>query len=144
MDKLNRFIEAQKKYYEIALKEIKNGYKETHWIWFIFPQLKSLGKSDTALYYGIKDLEEAKSYLENNYLRHNLIEISEAFFNLKGNNPTEILGYPDDLKVKSCMTLFYLADESIDIFKNVIDKFYNGEFDSNTISIINQKGIKKL
>ena len=123
MNELNRFIEAQEKYYKIALEEIKNGYKETHWIWFIFPQLKSLGKSNTALFYGIKDLEEAKSYLENNYLRHNLIEISEAFFNLKSNNPTDILGYPDDLKVKSCMTLFYLADKSIDILNKSQNKF---------------------
>ena len=135
MNDLNRFIIAQEETYKLALKEIKNGYKESHWIWFIFPQLKDLGRSDTALYYGIKDLKEAKNYLENDYLRANLIEISEALLKLD-DNITDILGYPDDLKVKSCMTLFYYADSSIEVFKKVIDKFYNGEFDNNTIKII--------
>ncbi len=135
MNDLNRFIIAQEETYKLALKEIKNGYKESHWIWFIFPQLKDLGRSDTALYYGIKDLKEAKKYLENDYLRANLIEISEALLKLD-DNITDILGYPDDLKVKSCMTLFYYADSSIEVFKKVIDKFYNGEFDNNTIKII--------
>ena len=135
MNSLDRFIKAQEKSYKVALKEIKNGHKETHWIWYIFPELKGLGKSDTALYYGIIDLEEARSYLENDYLRSNLIEISEALLNLD-NNITDILGYPDNLKVKSCMTLFYYANPNIKIFKKVLDKFYNGEFDNNTIEII--------
>ena len=135
MNDLNRFIIAQEESYQIALKEIKNGYKETHWIWFIFPELKDLGRSDTALYYGIKDLNEAKRYLKNDYLRNNLIEISEALLKLD-DNITDILGYPDNLKVKSCMTLFYYADSNIEIFKKVIDKFYSGEFDNNTIKII--------
>ena len=135
MNSLDRFIKAQEKSYKVALKEIKNGHKETHWIWYIFPELKGLGKSDTALYYGIIDLEEARRYLENDYLRSNLIEISEALLNLD-NNIIDILGYPDDLKVKSCMTLFYYANPNIKIFKKVLDKFYNGEFDNNTIEII--------
>ena len=133
---LDRFIIAQEETYKLALKEIKNGHKENHWIWFIFPELKILGKSDKALYYGIKDLYEARRYLKNDYLRHNLIEISEALLNLESNNPNEILDYPDDLKVKSCMTLFHYADPSIKIFKRVLDKFYNGEFDTNTIEFI--------
>ncbi len=135
-DSLNRFVEAQKKYYSIALNEIKNGYKETHWIWFIFPQLKELGKSETALYFGILDLDEAKRYLENDFLRKNLMEISDALLKLKSNNPTEVLGYPDDLKVRSCMTLFYSADSSMAVFKKVIDKFYNGKFDNQTLAIL--------
>ncbi len=135
MNSLDRFIKAQEKSYKVALKEIKNGHKETHWIWYIFPELKGLGKSDTALYYGIIDLEEARRYLENDYLRSNLIEISEALLNLD-NNIIDILGYPDNLKVKSCMTLFYYANPNIKIFKKVLDKFYNGEFDNNTIEII--------
>ena len=139
MDNLERFIKAQKQDYDHALKEIKNGKKLTHWIWYIFPQIKDLGYSEISKYYGIDDLAEAKAYLQNEYLRNNLLEITTALLNLDSNNPTEILGYPDDLKVKSCMTLFNYADESILIFKKVIDKYYNGEFDNKTIALIKEK-----
>ena len=137
MGNLDRFIVMQEKDYEKALNEIKGGKKLTHWIWYIFPQLKGLGSSATAEYYGIEDLNEAKAYLENEYLKNNLLEISQALLDLNSSDPTEILGYPDDLKVKSCMTLFYYADQSIEVFKKVIDKFYNGEFDRATIKMIN-------
>ena len=139
MDNLERFIKAQKLNYERALEEIKNGKKLTHWIWYIFPQIKGIGYSEISNYYGIDDLVEAKAYLQNEYLRNNLLEITEALLNLDSNNPTEILGYPDDLKVKSSMTLFNYADQSILIFKKVIDKYYNGEFDNKTITLIKQK-----
>ena len=139
MDNLERFIKAQKLNYKRALEEIKNGKKLTHWIWYIFPQIKGLGYSEISNYYGIDDLEEAKAYLQNEYLKNNLLEITEALLNLNSNNPTEILGYPDDLKVKSSMTLFNYADQSILIFKKVIDKYYNGEFDNKTITLIKQK-----
>ncbi len=139
MANLERFIKAQKQDYEQALKEIKNGKKLTHWIWYIFPQIKGLGYSEISNYYGIDDLAEAKAYLQNEYLRNNLLEITEALLNLDSNNPTEILGYPDDLKVKSSMTLFNYVDQSILIFKKVIDKYYNGEFDNKTITLIKQK-----
>ena len=142
MGNLDRFIKMQEKDYEKALKEIKNGKKCTHWIWYIFPQLKGLGLSSTADYYGIEDINEAKEYLANEYLKNNLIEISQALLDLNSNNPTEILGYPDDLKVKSCMTLFYYADKSIEVFKKVIDKFYEGKFDSITIKLINKRKIE--
>ncbi len=138
-DSLDRFIIVQRKDYNKALKEIKNGKKLTHWSWYIFPQLKGLGSSATAEYYGIEDLKEARLYLTNEYLKNNLIEISQALLNLNTNNPTEVLGYPDDLKVKSCMTLFYYANPRINIFKKVIDKFYNGEFDDKTILLLNKQ-----
>lgn len=137
MYNLDKFIDAQQEDYNQALKEIRNGRKLTHWVWYIFPQIKGLGTSDTAIYYSIESLEEAKAYLKNKYLKHNLLEISQALLKLNSNNPTEILGYPDDLKVKSCMTLFHYADPSITIFKEIIDKFYNGKFDANTIDLIN-------
>ena len=140
MDELNRFIKAQEKYYQIALQEIKNGHKQTHWIWFIFPQLKELGQSDTALYYGIKGLIEAKQYLKNEYLKHNLIEISENLLKIN-KNIEEIVNYPDNLKIKSSMTLFHIAGPNINTFKKVIDKFYNQELDNQTISIINNHKI---
>lgn len=136
MNNLDRFIIMQKKDYDIALKEIKNGKKQTHWIWYIFPQLKELGISSTSKYYGINDINEAKEYLNNNYLKNNLIEISTALCNLNNYNVHEIFGFPDELKVKSCMTLFYYANPNIKIFKDVIDKYYNGEFDQKTIDLI--------
>lgn len=144
MNNLDRFIIAQKEDYDKALKEIQNGKKLTHWSWYIFPQLKGLGSSSMAEYYGIEDLTEAMLYLNNEYLKNNLIQISQALLNLNTNNPTEVLGYPDDLKVKSCMTLFYCANPQITIFEEVIKKFYNGEFDDTTILLLNGANDKKL
>lgn len=142
MDNLDRFMEAQKRVFTIALKEIKNGKKESHWIWFIFPQLKELCQSKTSLYYGINGLEEATEYLNNPYLRKNLITITKTLLELDSNDPTLILGYPDNLKVRSCMTLFYYVDNSISVFKEVIDKYYNGEFDEVTLDILNNNYTK--
>lgn len=138
MYNLDKFIEAQEVNYNQALKEIRNGKKLTHWTWYIFPQLKGLGTSNTANYYGIENLEEAKAYLKIDYLRHNLLEITQALLDLDS-NPTKVLGYPDDLKVKSCMTLFHYADPSITIFKEIIDKYYNGIFDTNTINLLDRR-----
>lgn len=132
---LERFITAQERDFDVALLEIKNGYKRSHWMWYIFPQLADFGYSATAKYYGIKNKEEAVAYLNNKYLKENLIQISEALYELN-DNISNILGYPDDLKLKSCMTLFNYVDSSIDIFNKIIDKFYNGEKDFNTIKIL--------
>lgn len=132
---LNRFIEAQKEYYNIALREIKQGEKRSHWMWFIFPQLKGLGETDISNYYGIENIEEAKAYLNNNYLYHNLIEISEAILNIENKTAIEILGFPDCYKLRSSMTLFYLASNN-ELFKKVIDKYYNGELDDLTINML--------
>ena len=135
MYNLNRFIEAQNKDYDKALNEIKNGKKITHWIWYIFPQLKELGFSNTSIYYGISSIEEAKKNIKNEYLNNHLIEITKALLSLENNDIEDVFGYPDNLKVKSCMTLFYYASNN-EIFKKVIDKFYNGEFDINTVKLI--------
>lgn len=132
---LDRFIIAQERDYQIALKEIKNGYKKSHWMWYIFPQLADLGYSTTAKFYGIKNKDEAIAYLQNEYLKNNLIEISNAL-NQINDNISNILGYPDDLKLKSCMTLFNYVDPTIEIFSKIIAKFYNGEKDFNTIKIL--------
>ena len=135
MEDLNRFIEAQEDYFDIAYDEIKSGKKKTHWMWYIFPQLADLGYSATAKFYGIKNIEEADAYLKNEYLKTNLIEISNALYQIN-DNISNILGYPDDLKLKSCMTLFNYVDPTIEIFSKIIDKFYNGEKDLNTIKIL--------
>ncbi len=132
---MKKFLDAQEDDYEIALNEIKNGHKRSHWIWYIFPQIAGLGHSSTAQYYSIKDLDEAKEYLKNEILRSRLIEISSELLKLN-DSIDNIMGYPDNLKLCSCMTLFYEADPNIDVFKKVIDKFYNGNFDENTLNII--------
>ncbi len=136
--KLERFINAQDKDYLTALNEIKSGKKRTHWIWYIFPQLVDLGHSNTAKYYGIKDEDEAREYLNNNFLRNHLIEISEELYKIN-DDIKNIMGYPDDLKVKSSITLFHYIDPNIKIFKKIIDKFYNGEEDEVTLDILRRK-----
>ncbi len=132
---LQRFIEAQKDNYDTALYEIKRGRKWSHWMWHIFPQVNGLGYSYTNNYYGIKSKEEAKAYLNNNFLRNNLIKISEELYKLD-DSIYDILGYIDALKLNSCMTLFNYIDPSIEIFKKIVDKFYKGEFDKKTIEIL--------
>lgn len=135
---LKRFILAQDISYDNALKEIKRGRKFSHWIWYIFPQLSFLGRSETAQFYGIKTAEEARAYLDNPILREHLIEISESLYQLD-DSITNIMGYPDNLKLKSSMTLFnYIAPE-ISIFQKILDKFYNGEKDQLTIQYLNEK-----
>ncbi len=134
MINLERFIVAHQKYFHQALKEIKEGYKRTHWMWFIFPQVKVLGYSDTAKYYGIKNKEEAMAFLKDEYLGSNLIEITKAVLELE-DNIISVFGDIDELKLQSSMTLFYQVSGN-SLFKQVIDEFYDGEFDKKTIKFI--------
>ena len=136
VNSLRRFLDAQENVYKKALSEIRAGRKSSHWMWFIFPQIKGLGKSQIADYYGIENLDEAKAYLSNNILRERLLEISEALLNLKNNDPAVIFGFPDNLKLKSSMTLFALADPSHNIFQAVLYKFYDGKQDTATRKIL--------
>ncbi len=133
---LNRFINAQKSDYNTALKEIKNGKKRSHWMWYIFPQLKSLGHSQKSEYYGLSGIEEVKEYMNNEYLKNNTFEICNELLKLN-DDIDNIFGYPDNLKLKSSMTLFEYAFPNEKIFKNIIDKFYNGERDITTLNILN-------
>ena len=134
---LERFLKAQEKDYEHALNGIKNGRKTGHWIWYIFPQIAGLGFSSTSKYYSIKDKNEAIEYLKNKTLKNRLIEICEALLSLESDDATYVMGYPDDLKLKSSMTLFDEVSD-IDVFKKVLDKFYKGEKDEMTISLLNK------
>lgn len=134
---LERFLKAQEKDYEHALNEIKNGRKTGHWIWYLFPQIAGLGFSSTSKYYSIKDKNEAIEYLKNKTLKNRLIEICEALLSLESDDATYVMGYPDDLKLKSSMTLFDEVSD-IDVFKKVLDKFYKGEKDEMTISLLNK------
>ena len=123
--------------YPRALREIKNGRKQTHWMWFIFPQLKALGQSSTALYYGIEDLDEAKQYLAHPVLGTRVKEISEVLLSLETNDPYRVMGEIDGLKLCSSMTLFAEIEGYDSVFGKVIDKYYNGNKDMNTIRILN-------
>ena len=135
---LERFIKAQKQDYNQALKEIKAGKKESHWMWYIFPQLDGLGQSDTSHYYGIKGIAEAKAYLKNDDLRNHLLEICNALLSLESNSAYDVFGKPDDYKLKSCMTLFAHATSDNEVFLNVLDKFYQGRQDKRTLHILNK------
>lgn len=123
---LQRFIEAQNDSYDQALKEIRNGRKLTHWIWYIFPQIKGLGFSYNSEYYGIASLQEAKDYLENELLRKRLFEITESLLMHKGKDIESIMGDIDSLKLKSSMTLFDAVQPG-SVFGEVLDEFYGGE-----------------
>ena len=133
---LDRFLKVQELMYPWALREIKNGRKQTHWMWFIFPQLKALGQSSTALYYGIEDLDEAKQYLAHPVLGTRVKEISEVLLSLETNDPYRVMGKIDGLKLCSSMTLFAEVEGYDSVFGKVIDKYYNGNKDMNTIHIL--------
>lgn len=135
-NKLERFLEAQKYSYELALQEIKNGRKESHWIWYIFPQIQGLGRSSNAEYYGIENLEEAKRYIENPILKQRLLEISTALLSVEGKQIEQILGCIDAVKVKSSMTLFQIVDPEEKVYMNILNKYYNGERDEKTLEIL--------
>jgi len=133
---LDRFIKAQEQDYAIALSEIKNGRKESHWMWYIFPQALGLGYTSTSIQYGIKDLGEAKAYLDNNILGKRLIEISNALLALPTNNAKEIFGGTDSMKLRSSMTLFSLVPGTDNVFQLVLDKFFNGKRDDQTLQLL--------
>lgn len=137
INSLDRFLEAQERMYETALKEIKNGEKESHWMWYIFPQLRGLGRSQMAYVYGINGLEEAKAYLEHPVLSARLIEITEALLEHKDQDIEDILGDIDAMKLRSSMTLFAFINESGSIFHQALDYFYNGRGDQITLKVIN-------
>lgn len=136
---LDRFLIAQQTYYRTALQEIQSGQKRSHWMWFIFPQIAGLGYSETARYYAIQDMNEAKAYLEDYTLRSNLIEISEALLGLGSNDAAAVMGGPDNLKLRSSMTLFALAEPECEVFQKVLDKFFGGEMDWKTVEILQEK-----
>ena len=138
---IERFVLAQEDSYENALYEIKQGRKSTHWIWYIFPQLSGLEKSDNSVAYAIYGLEEAQEYLAHPILSARLKEISEALLALDMTDPAEIFGDIDAQKVHSSMTLFSLISESGSVFHKVLDKYYGGKLDENTLELLD--GTKK-
>ena len=135
---LSRFLEAQKNSYDTALREIRAGRKRSHWMWYIFPQIRGLGYSAMAQHYAIRDLEEAREYLQHPVLGPRLIEISEALLALDETDPWRVMGSPDDLKLRSCMTLFQSAAPDQPVFGKVLDKFYGGQPDGRTLEILSR------
>jgi uncharacterized protein (DUF1810 family) len=133
---LQRFIDAQQSDYETALSEIKRGRKQSHWMWYIFPQIQGLGFSATSKLYAIKNLKEAQAYLNHPLLGKRLKEITDALINLPSNNAHEIFGSPDDVKLKSSMTLFASLPDADPVFESALKKFFKGEKDAKTLSII--------
>ena len=136
---LEKFVSAQDRDYSTALSEIRSGRKRSHWIWYIFPQLQGLGFSQTAQYYGIRDLEQARDYMAHPVLGPRLVEISEALLGLESSNPGAVMGYPDDLKLCSCMTLFELAAPDQPVFGQVLQKFYGGNRDRLTLEMLGMR-----
>lgn len=133
---LDRFLTAQQDSYKTALREIQGGQKVSHWMWYIFPQIAGLGYSQMAQYYAIRDIEEAKEYLKNDILRRRLLEISQALLETESDDAAYVMGRPDDLKLKSSMTLFLLAEPECQVFQKVLDKFFQGEKDEKTEEIL--------
>jgi len=133
---LERFVEAQAPVYDQALRELRAGRKQNHWMWFVFPQIAGLGHSVMAQTYAIQSLEEARAYLAHPLLGSRLRECCQAVMDVPGKSAHDIFGSPDDLKFRSSMTLFARATDNDAEFRAVLDKFYNGEEDAATVELL--------
>jgi len=133
-----RFITAQESQYPNALRELKNGRKESHWMWFVFPQLDGLGTSPLSKKYAIKSRDEAIAFLQHSVLGNRLVTATEALFQIEGKSAFEIMGSPDDIKLKSCMTLFALVSEEGNVFQRILNKYFGGEMDKRTINLLDK------
>jgi len=130
---LARFVEAQQRDYERALSEIHAGRKRSHWMWYVFPQIEGLGSSSTSRYYAIKGADEARAYLAHPILGPRLLECAEALLQLTGRSAHDIFGSPDDLKLRSCATLFASVSQEDSALHRVLDKYFAGERDEGTL-----------
>jgi uncharacterized protein (DUF1810 family) len=136
---LERFLTAQEYVYQTALSEVSSGRKQSHWMWFIFPQIQGLGFSDFSKYYAIKDLKEAEAYVQHPVLGSRLLCMCKALLNLESNDAHYIFGSPDDVKLKSSMTLFSSVANADPIFQAVLDKCFDGEKDRKTLRRLEQQ-----
>jgi uncharacterized protein (DUF1810 family) len=134
--KLQRFVSAQSESYATALEEIRAGRKRTHWIWFIFPQVRGLGMSSTSDFYGISGIDEARAYLGHPVLGPRLVECAEALLALHGRTASAIMPHPDDLKLRSSMTLFEFVAEPGSVFSQVLSMYYQGRRDERTLELL--------
>lgn len=136
---LDRFLSAQADSYETALSEIRNGEKLTHWMWYIFPQIDGLAASPTSKRFAIKSIEEARAYLEHPVLGPRVRECAEAALAVEGRSARSIFGSPDDLKLRSCATLFACVTPPGSVFERLLAKYYGGERDSSTLRLLDVK-----
>jgi uncharacterized protein (DUF1810 family) len=133
---LVRFVEAQDTHYVQALAEISGGRKRTHWMWYIFPQLDGLAFSSTSKRYSIKSVEEAQEFLNHSVLGPRLLECMKAVLRVEGRSAADIFGTPDDLKLRSCATLFACVSSPDSVFERVLDKYYQGGRDGKTLQML--------
>ena len=133
---LERFIQAQERIYGNVLAELKSGQKRSHWMWFIFPQIDGLGSSSTARLYAIKSIQEANAYLNHPVLGPRLVGCAEALLQCRGKSAAEIFGYPDDLKLRSSMSLFASVSSPDAVFARVLDQYFGGEPDPRTLELL--------
>ena len=136
---LNRYVEAQEDDYERALSEIRNGHKRSHWMWYIFPQYDGLGLSSTSKRFAIKSVAEAAAYRNHHVLGPRLLECCESVVRIEDLSATEIFGSPDDMKLRSCATLFAAVSPPGSVFEQVLDKFFGGVRDDKTIRLMNTR-----
>lgn len=135
---LSRFLQAQEINYQHAFSEIQNGKKISHWMWYIFPQIKELGQTDTSKFYAINNIQEAEQYLQHPVLGNRLIEISSALTHHADKSATQIFGYPDNLKLHSCVTLFSVVPNTHPVFEKILSLFFKGKKDMATLQILKQ------
>jgi uncharacterized protein (DUF1810 family) len=133
---LSRFVQAQEDDYDQALSEIRSGRKRSHWMWYIFPQYAGLGFSATSQWYAIKSLAEAEAYLRHPVLGPRLTECAEAALRTEGRSAFEIFGSPDDMKLRSCATLFAQVSPAGSVFHLMLDKYFRGEPDGKTLRLL--------
>ncbi len=134
---LERFLREQEHDYDTALDEIRAGQKQSHWIWYIFPQLRGLGRSYNSEFFGIEDIDEARAYLQHPVLGKRLMEITGALLDLEVSDPEKVMGGSiDSVKLNSCMTLFAHISEEGSIFHRVLDKFFGGKLDARTLAML--------
>jgi uncharacterized protein (DUF1810 family) len=134
---LSRFLEAQDPVYATVVNELRRGEKRTHWMWYVFPQITGLGTSETARFYAIRDREEANAYLDQPVLGDRLRECFEIVLSLEDRSAHQIFGSPDDLKLRSCATLFAAISKPGSVFHQTIEKYFEGQGDSRTMKILN-------
>lgn len=133
---LSRFLTAQDPVIEAVLGELRAGRKRSHWMWFVFPQLRGLGRSSTALHYGIDDLSEARAYLGHPVLGTRLTECVEAVLSVSGRSLHDIFGSPDDIKFRSCMTLFLMASGGRGPYRLALERYCEGQMDTATLELL--------
>jgi uncharacterized protein (DUF1810 family) len=133
---LARFVQAQEDDYEQALAEVRAGRKRSHWMWYVFPQYDGLGFSPTSRLYSIKSLAEARAYLAHPVLGPRLIECAEAALGVEGRSALEVFGSPDDMKLRSCATLFAVVSPPGSVFERLLDRYFGGQRDDKTLRLV--------